>query len=474
MRKIGLLCIACCALLAITGCGGENKSNQPGDSAAIAVGPLPEKGKVISHFKVAKDSNYDYALYLPKNFDAQATWPVILFLDPQGEGDLPLKKYSALADKYGFVLAGSYGSRNSVPIAEAESDYDRIYDDIHRRIQVHPKGMILAGFSGGGRTALHIASSRANVNGVITLSGPNNVTPKIEPENFCLYAVAGYRDFNFEGTKGMQYRRSFYKFENHFRFLDMKHEYLSEAQMEDAFLYMHLKAMAKGAVPRNQALIDSTLKSLEKNYADAKNPIDKKIAIGRIGEFMRGLTDVDKYRAEDSLLAKNPVVTNFETELINTVRMENMTYQNFTEGFKNWTLDEWRGEINRHKSFSNQNNPDGWMHARIIAMMGMNCYKLTKNAVEQSAYEEGDKLVALYEIVEPGNSEHRIMAARLAARRHNLDQVATELEKAIALGFSDSKRLEEEADFAEFRADARYAPLLAKVKNAEGAAVPLR
>src|SRR5690349_19054062 len=58
-------------------------------------------GKVIDTIACAADAEQSYAAYIPVSGNKKAL-PVIYFFDPHASGSLPLKKYKALADKYGF------------------------------------------------------------------------------------------------------------------------------------------------------------------------------------------------------------------------------------------------------------------------------------------------------------------------------------------------------------------------------------
>src|SRR5450432_2994853 len=61
-----------------------------------------------------------YALFLPKNFDQQHNFPVVLFFDPHGKGSFPLSKYSGLANEFNVILIGSNASKNG--LTESETD----------------------------------------------------------------------------------------------------------------------------------------------------------------------------------------------------------------------------------------------------------------------------------------------------------------------------------------------------------------
>jgi hypothetical protein len=73
--------------------------------------PVPPAGQ-IADVTCEGDPAQSYALYLPSTYSAANPWPIIYFFDPGGQGRRPLELYKALAEKYGFVMAGSNNSRN--------------------------------------------------------------------------------------------------------------------------------------------------------------------------------------------------------------------------------------------------------------------------------------------------------------------------------------------------------------------------
>ena len=56
-----------------------------------------------------------YTLFIcQQNMIATKKWPIIYFFDPHGVGNLPLILYKDLAEKYGFIIAGTYNSKNGM------------------------------------------------------------------------------------------------------------------------------------------------------------------------------------------------------------------------------------------------------------------------------------------------------------------------------------------------------------------------
>lgn len=58
------------------------------------------------------DTAQSYSLYLPNDYTKTKKYPVLLFLDPGGRGEVPVTRYRSVADKYGIILTCSYNSRN--------------------------------------------------------------------------------------------------------------------------------------------------------------------------------------------------------------------------------------------------------------------------------------------------------------------------------------------------------------------------
>src|SRR3954462_14661605 len=86
----------------------------------LAVQEIPQ-GKVMERVTCRGNERQSYALYLPSNYSADRAWPIVYCLDPGARGRVPVERFAAAAEKYGYVVAGSNNSRNGPypPIVEA-------------------------------------------------------------------------------------------------------------------------------------------------------------------------------------------------------------------------------------------------------------------------------------------------------------------------------------------------------------------
>src|SRR5262249_30997679 len=94
---------------------------------------LPLPGEVVD-VTCSADSNQSYALYLPLSYTVEKHWPMIYFFDPRGQNRRPIEMYKDIAEKYGFIIAGSNNSRNfgSNPSQAVNS----IWQDTHARLSL--------------------------------------------------------------------------------------------------------------------------------------------------------------------------------------------------------------------------------------------------------------------------------------------------------------------------------------------------
>ena len=139
---------------------GSPERQNNSDSAMAAVPSFDnmlEKGNVISKIKCVKDSSVNYACYLPTYYSFDKKFPVIYFFDSQGSGSYPLEKYKQLAEKYGYILAGSNNSKNGMSWEQNHPQIKTFMEDVKEKINSDAKRIYTCGFSGGSRVASSVA-----------------------------------------------------------------------------------------------------------------------------------------------------------------------------------------------------------------------------------------------------------------------------------------------------------------------------
>ena len=69
-------------------------------------------GQIIDRVTCAADPSQSYALFVPAEYTPSRSWPVIFAFDPGGRGRVPVERYQAAAERYGYIVVGSNNSRN--------------------------------------------------------------------------------------------------------------------------------------------------------------------------------------------------------------------------------------------------------------------------------------------------------------------------------------------------------------------------
>src|SRR5262245_17864490 len=86
-------------------------------AALLPTAPSPAKeefprGEVVEKVAVANDPSQSYALYLPSGYAPGRLWPVLYMLDARNNALVPIERFRAAAERFGWVLVSSYNSRS--------------------------------------------------------------------------------------------------------------------------------------------------------------------------------------------------------------------------------------------------------------------------------------------------------------------------------------------------------------------------
>jgi len=150
-------------------------------------------GKIIDQVICKTDPSQLYALYIPTIGNIQLL-PIIYFFDPHGS--LPLNKYKSLADKYGFILAGSNNSKNGTDWPTTKNIINTLFNDSQKRLQVRRDRIYTCGFSGGAKVASYAAVDHNEVGGVIVGEAGLPDGMAATNFNFTLTILSGKGDMN--------------------------------------------------------------------------------------------------------------------------------------------------------------------------------------------------------------------------------------------------------------------------------------
>ena len=114
------------------------------------------------------------------------------------------------------------------------------------------------------------------------------------------------------------------------------------------------------------------------------------------------------------------------------------------DAFSNQNLAWWQKEITDLK-IAASNSQDKMMAAmsnRLLGFIGIACYSFAKQLVGENA-PESDKVLQIYQIAEPNNSEAWFLSAVYKANNKQPEKALSDFNKAVQNGFNQTSRINE-------------------------------
>lgn len=291
--------------------------------APMAPGSAQEalpRGRVIPRVDVVGDPTQAYALYVPANEPPGKTgWPLLILMDPRGRAQAPLERVTPAAERLGFVVASSYGTRSDGPVEPNVRALNALLADLPLRMAVDPSRVYLAGFSGTARFAWEAAERlEGNVPGVLGVgAGPVVNDPErlvlltLQGVPFDYVGAVGDADYNFHEVLALEARLEERSIPHRFEVFEGLHAWPPQEVLDRALTWLELRAVSRGLSQRTPAWIDSV-------YAAWSNDAERLTEQGRpwqawrawralAGDF-REFRDVGRATDRAEALATSPEV----------------------------------------------------------------------------------------------------------------------------------------------------------------------
>jgi len=425
----------------------------------------------IQTVKALGDSQVVYSLYLPKTYNTLKKYPVVYLFDPKGNGQLPVEKYQSLAERYELVLVGSYNSKNGLAWDKIQPQIQKMMNDCKARLAIDKKRMYTSGFSGGARVASGMAISGDEIRGVIACGGgfPGKSTNIGYPFDF--YGIVGEEDFNLNELRQLDWSMNNSGMTHYIKEVKGGHDWPALKEMEAAYLWHLMSAMKKNLIPKNTSLIDSLAKAGMNEVLQKKKknePYEALLACKKWISVLKELTSVDSFKSEGNALYNTESVKARLSEITIIQEKEGELTRKYWAAFEKEDLDWWKNTyatIQASAKKSTLSPEERNMHKRIQGFLGLAAFTVANAAIQQSDFDKALKLLKIYELIEPKNSEHAYLHAKVYAATGNWNLAHTSLKRAIQLGFTDTIRVEEEKLFFNAPDKKEYKELLAKIKH---------
>lgn len=443
-------------------CGSSTDNPENSDSVVAASNEIAVNAGTITSLSCKVNLANSYEIYLPQSLNDSSRYPVLFFFSPDGKGKFPLEKYKSLADKWEFILVGSDFTKNGMDANVAMSGANELVSDVKSRFNIDGARVYLSGFSGGARIAGGLALSRMDVTGVICCSAspPASVAPR------GYVGIAGLGDMNYLEMKKFQSANPSTAALSELLVFDGKHEWPPLDVMENAMLMISIYQPGQAVSGDLNQMSDSLTANilgqcdslanvscwLEFQLLESGIRAEKNLSgVGALEERNRKVSVSSCIRAEEKKWNK---IEGEEADLQKVLAESVLSHDTL------W----WRA--NEQSYFETRNNgPEKFMRQRLRGYVSLLCYTYCNQAFSMNNIHAAEKLVKVYSIVDPKNSEWAYLQSGLYMRLNMTDMAVSSMDQAVSLGFSDRQRVERDPVFAPLRSNSEFMLVLAKMNR---------
>lgn len=227
----------------------------------VSFSPFTERaGEVLPKVVCRDNPAKSYALYLPKAYTPDRSWPILYVFDSQGiRSEEPLiARFVPGAERFGWILASSNDTANAVPMDENIRSLGALWADTHTRFAVDDKRAYGFGFSGMARMITTAAlRSPGTLQGVIVGGSgfPVGQRPS-QTIRFPYFAVTGETDFSYYELLDLEGQLDAAGFTHRVEVFDGSHQWPPAEVAAQAMAWLELLAMKTGTRPKDSALVD--------------------------------------------------------------------------------------------------------------------------------------------------------------------------------------------------------------------------
>ncbi len=214
------------------------------------------KGVIMEDVAIADSIPETISLYLPTNFENNATWPVVFLIDLKGRSKQSVAIFREAAEKEGYILAASDNLSDTLDIGDNVLRANRMINWVGQYLPIQNNRFYTAGFGVGGKMAATIATVVPKISGMIMMgSSLPNLEILYNKKNFQFIGVVGHRDYNLlDMQKSLKLLNS-NKYPNQMLVFEGGHTWPTVEDMQWALRYLTLSAMAKGNATADGGII---------------------------------------------------------------------------------------------------------------------------------------------------------------------------------------------------------------------------
>jgi dienelactone hydrolase len=440
------------------------------------------RGVLIERVPVAANPEESYALYLPTTYSPDRPAPILYAFDPRARGRVPVERFQAAAERYGWVVAGSNASRNGIAVGDI---IGRLWGDTQARLAIDPRRVYTTGFSGGARIASGMGlASRDQVAGVVAFGAglpSGGRVPK--GVSVLFFGGAGLDDFNLPEMRQLAADLDAAAIPNRLETWDGGHEWAPADLCTLALEWLELGAMRNGARAKDAGLVEQWARRDEgraRQQESAGAAVEAARAFDSLAADFRGLRDTAAYAASAARLRGTRAYKDaLKAQRDDDYRQSHLSGE-LGAAIRSLSGDA-DGPATARASLRSAiadlrraaDKPDGGREAHVArrvlggawvqALEASNALRATRE------YRRAADALAVAGEVRPLAAGQLYELARLRALSGDSRQALQALTRAVDGGFADASALQTEPDLERLRRSPEFAALLERARGAQKA-----
>ena len=444
MNYLKLLPLA--VLLSFIGCIHQ-ESHKDTVNKSITTYDNYNSGYLYNSIRCKDDSTINYSVYLPTSYKITVSSPILFFFDSHGSGMLPLKKYKALAEKYGYILVGSNNSKNGNGTDLNMRFATFTIQDALKRFNVNRSRIYTAGFSGGARVASAVAIFNGGINTTICIGAGFPTLEKPIEHEFNFIGIAGNEDFNFDELAALDLTLNSTQMHHVFYSFKGKHEWCKPDVLEKAFIWIELNEMKNGVIRRNDTLINRYVYEMNKQIKhcnEVNNLGETYLLSNEMLKTIKGLIQTDSLEGSIYHLEKDATVIKTFKRKSELAALEKSLKESYLNALAlkdgNW----WKQETIHLQNATKFQEDQLVINKRLLSYLSLACYMNINQLLKGNQLAEALHYIEIYKIIDPANAEGYYLDATILLQQGNKTAAIRQLKEAIQTGFHEIERFDKD------------------------------
>jgi len=397
-----------------------------------------EKQKEINRTDMCdKHVTHTYQIFVPSVDLSCKVMPLMVVIDPHGDGKLAIKQFKEAAQTYNVILISSNLVKNNV------TGYLQLLDELVADAKSkYPVGNILyiGGFSGGARMALDYAMSR-HANGVIAC-GALAAPEQIKAINCPVIAIVGMDDFNFIEAAQFIINPASIPQNLSIETTNASHSWPESGLLAQATGYLRLSTQENSnCLDRNSLLKSYVAEQTARlnSYSQSKDELNAML-LARNLSISKTIELLGSFRSRYETLVTQEAFVQQRDNLVKNLRFEVSIRDQYDNALQKKDSVWWKNEIVElnKKLITEKDRQRNLVYHRVKGFLGVACYSICNRAAIEKEVTVLEQIVPVYRLLEPNNPDQLYYSAVLAHLKKNFSLEKYYLGKAKEKGYQGS------------------------------------